>query len=175
MDPLAFPVLAGTLLTEAVRFLFDRASAVLDRRAGRVSVEEPEQVPGQPQPLLVRAPALTDERVARITGAHGALRVYLSRPEFLHSDDNDLRELLGRLRRDLEEVYGRRLPFGDEKETDRPGVEVSQQADSLRGKQVGMRVRGDITERGQARVDQKAGTIEETGEQVGIDVEGTIG
>ena len=36
MDPLAFPVLAGTLLTEAVRFLFDLASAVLDRRAGRV-------------------------------------------------------------------------------------------------------------------------------------------
>ncbi|MFI8290610.1 hypothetical protein ACIGBL_15915 [Streptomyces sp. NPDC085614] len=148
---------------------------MLDRRAGRVPVEEPEQVPEQPQPLLVRAPALTDERVARITGAHGALRVYLSRPEFLKGDDNELRELLGRLRRDLEEVYGRRLPFGDEKEADRPGVEVSQRTDSLLGKQVGMRVGGDITERGRARVDQEAGTIEETGEQVGIEVEGTIG
>ncbi|MEU5646401.1 hypothetical protein AB0H26_43545 [Streptomyces milbemycinicus] len=175
MDPLAFPVLAGTLLTEAVRFLFDRASAVLDRRAGRVPVAEPEQVPGQTQPLLVRAPALTDERVARITGAHGALRVYLSRPEFLRSDDIELRELLGRLRRDLEEAYGRRLPFGDETEADRPGVEVSQRADSLHGKQVGMRVGSGITERGRARVNQEAGTIEETGEQVGIEVEGTIG
>ncbi|MEU3995614.1 hypothetical protein AB0E76_07290 [Streptomyces fungicidicus] len=175
MDALAFPVLAGTLLTEAVRFLFDRAGAVLDRRAGRVPVEEPEQVSGRTQPLLVRAPALTDERVARITEAHGALRVYLSRPEFLQGDDTELRKLLGRVRRDLEEVYGRRLPFGDEREGDRPGVEVSQRADSLHGKQVGMRVGGDITERGQARVDQEARTIEETGEQVGIEVEGSIG
>ncbi|MYY08861.1 hypothetical protein GT204_08075 [Streptomyces sp. SID4919] len=175
MDPFAFPVLAGTLLTEAVRFLFDRASAVLDRRAGRVPVEEPEQVQAQTQPLLVRSPALTDERVARITGAHGALRVYLSRPEFLQGDDTELRQLLGQIRRDLEEVYGCRLPFGDEKEADRPGVEVSQRADTLRGKQVGMRVGGDITERGRARVDQEAGTIEARGEQVGIEVEGTIG
>ncbi len=175
MDPLAFPVLAGTMLTEAVRFLFDRASAVLDRRTGRASVEEPEQVPGQTEPLLVRASALTDERVARITGAHGALRVYLSRPAFIQGDDTELRKVLGRLRRDLEEVYGRRLPFGDEKEADRPGVEVSQRADSLHGKQLGMRVGRDITERGRARVDQEAGTIEETGEQVGIEVEGTIG
>ncbi|MFJ2019627.1 hypothetical protein [Streptomyces nodosus] len=148
---------------------------MLDRRAGRVPVEEPEQVPGQTQPLLVRAPALTDERVARVTGAHGALRVYLSRPEFLQGNDIELRKILGRLRRDLEEVYGRRLPFGDEKEADRPGVQVSQRADSLHGKQVGMRVGGDITERGRARVDQQAGTVEETGEQVGIEVEGTIG
>lgn len=175
MDPLAFPVLAGTLLTEAVRFLFDRAGAVLDRRAGRVPVETPEQVPGQTQPLLVMAPALTDERVARIAGAHGALHVYLSRPEFLQGDDIHLRKLLGRLRRDLEEVYGCGLPFGDEKEADRPGVEISQSADSLHGKQVGMRVGGDITERGRARIDQEAGTIEETGEQVGIEVEGSIG
>ncbi|WP_435843378.1 hypothetical protein [Streptomyces fungicidicus] len=148
---------------------------MLDRRAGRVPVEEPEQVSGRTQPLLVRAPALTDERVARITEAHGALRVYLSRPEFLQGDDTELRKLLGRVRRDLEEVYGRRLPFGDEREGDRPGVEVSQRADSLHGKQVGMRVGGDITERGQARVDQEARTIEETGEQVGIEVEGSIG
>ncbi|MGW3660670.1 hypothetical protein ACWD6R_35705 [Streptomyces sp. NPDC005151] len=175
MDPLAFPVLAGTVLTEAVKFLFDRASAVLDRRTGRVPIDEPEQTPGQTQPLLVRAPSLTDERVARITGAHGALRVYLSRPEFLQGDDTELREVLGRLRRDLEEVYGRRLPFGEERNADRPGVEVSQRADSLYGKQVGMRVGGDITERGRARVDQEAVTIEETGEQVGIEVEGTIG
>ncbi|WP_030898527.1 hypothetical protein [Streptomyces sp. NRRL F-5126] len=175
MDPFAFPVLAGTLLTEAVRFLFDRASAVMDRRAGRVPVEEPEQVPGQTQPLLVMAPKLTDERVARITGAHGALRVYLSRPKYLQGDDTELRRVLGCLRRDLEEVYGRRLPFGDEKEADRPGVEVSQQADSLHGRQVGMRVGGDITERGRARVDQNARTIEETGEQVGIEVDGSIG
>ncbi|MGV9395131.1 hypothetical protein [Streptomyces sp. NPDC003668] len=148
---------------------------MLDRRAGRVPVGQPEQVPGRAQPLLVSAPALTDERVARITEAHGALRVYLSRPEFLQGDDSELRELLGGLRRDLEEVYGRRLPFGTEREGDRPGVEVSQRADSLHGKQVGMRVGGDITERGQARVDQEAKSIEETGEQVGIEVEGTLG
>lgn len=174
MDPLAFPVLAGTVLTEAVRFLFDRASAVLDRRAGRVTVDEPEQISGQIGPLLATTTELTDERVARITGAHGALRVYLSRPEFLQGEDADLRELLGRLRRDLEEVYGRRLPFGNERDEDRPRVEISQRTDSLHGKQVGMRV-GGITERGRARVVQDAGTIEETGEQVGIEVKGTIG
>ncbi|MET7360485.1 hypothetical protein ABZS76_18825 [Streptomyces sp. NPDC005562] len=174
MDALAFPTLAGTILSEAVKFLFDRASSVLDRRAGRVPAEGPEQVAGQAQPLLVRPQALTDERVSRITGAHGALRVYLSRPELLVGDDAELKEVLGRLRRDLEEVYGRRLPFGDEKEADRPGVEISQQADLLYGKQVGMRV-GGITERGRAHIDQNAGTVEATGEQVGIEVEGTLG
>lgn len=172
MDPLAFPMLAGTVLTEAVRFLFDRASAVLDRRAGRVAVEEPEQVPGQTEPLLVRATELTDERIERITRDQGSLRVYLSRPEFLQGEDPELRELLGRLRRDLEEVYGRRLPFGEEE--DRPGVEVSQRTDFLHGKQVGMRVKG-VTERGRARVEQDTGTIGEAAEQVGIQVEGSIG
>ncbi|MCX4823196.1 hypothetical protein OG883_25570 [Streptomyces sp. NBC_01142] len=174
MDPLAFPVLAGTVLTEAVKFLFERAGAVLDRRAGRVTAEEREQVPGQTQPLLARPTELTEERVARITGAHAALRVYLSRPEFLQGEDTDLRELLGRLRRDLEEVYGRRLPFGEESKEDRPGVEISQRTETLQGKQVGMRV-GGITERGRARVEQDTGVIEETGEQVGIEIEGTIG
>lgn len=112
MDPLSFPVLAGTMLTEAVKFLFDRAGAVLDRRAGRVPVEEPEQVAGRSAALQVRAAELTDARVERLSQAQGALRVYLSRPNLLQGDDDDLRDLLAQLRRDLEEVYGCGLPFG---------------------------------------------------------------
>ncbi|MCI4085655.1 hypothetical protein MRQ86_36250 [Streptomyces sp. MMS21 TC-5] len=174
MDPLTFPMLAGTILSEAVRFLFDRASAVLDRRAGRVPVEEPEEGPRQGEQLLVRPAELTDARIERITQAHGALRVYLSRPSLLQSEDTELRDLLGVLRRDLEEIYGRQLPFGDEQKEHRPGVEVSQHADLVNNKQVGVRSRG-ITERGRVRVVQEAGTIGETGEQVGLEIEGTIG
>ncbi|MEU2910336.1 hypothetical protein ACFYM3_24190 [Streptomyces massasporeus] len=173
MDPLAFPVLAGTVFTEAVKFLFDRASAVLDRRAGRVPVEEPESVVGQPSALQVRAGELTDSRVERISQAQGALQVYLSRPGLLQGDDEGLRELLGQLRRDLEVVYGCALPFGDEHRP-RPGAEVTQHADEVSGQQVGIRAQG-MTAEGRARVVQTAKTITESGEQVGLHFDGTIG
>ncbi|MBQ1113483.1 hypothetical protein [Streptomyces sp. C3-3] len=173
MDPLVFPVLAGTVLTEAVRFLFDRASAVLDRRAGRVPIEEPELVAGRSETLQVRAAELTDARVERIMQAQGALRVYQSRPNLLQGDDEELRDLLGHLRRDLEEVYGSALPFGDEQRP-RPGAEVSQHADEISGQQVGIRAQG-MTAMGRARVVQTAKTITETGEQVGLHINGSIG
>ncbi|MFI0715425.1 hypothetical protein GTW98_03900 [Streptomyces sp. SID8375] len=173
MDPLSFPVLAGTMLTEAVKFLFDRAGAVLDRRAGRVPVEEPEQVTGRSAALQVRAAELTDARVERLSQAQGALRVYLSRPNLLQGDDDDLRDLLSQLRRDLEEVYGCSLPFGDE-ERPRSGAEVSQHADEVSGQQVGIRAQS-MTVNGRARVVQTAKTITETGEQVGLHIDGSIG
>ncbi|MFF5726535.1 hypothetical protein [[Kitasatospora] papulosa] len=173
MDPLAFPVLAGAVLTEAVKFLFDRASAVLDRRAGRVPVEEPERVAGLPDTLQVRAAELTDARMERISQAQGAVRVYLSRPDLLQGDDEGLRELLGQLRRDLEEAYGHSLPFGDEQRP-RLGAEVSQHADEISGQQVGIRARG-LTDKGRARVVQTAKTITESGEQVGLQFDGPIG
>ncbi|WP_234324690.1 hypothetical protein [Streptomyces albus] len=173
VDPLAFPVLAGTVLTEAVRFLFDRASAVLDRRAGRVPVEEPESVAGRPSALQVRAGELTDARVERISQAQGALRVYLSRPDLLQGEDEGLRDLLGQLRRDLEEVYGCSLPFGDEQRP-QPGAEVSQHADEISGQQVGIRAQG-MTAKGRARAVQTSRTITETGEQVGMHFDGPIG
>ncbi|WP_326766119.1 hypothetical protein OG978_17430 [Streptomyces sp. NBC_01591] len=173
MDPLAFPVLAGAVLTEAVKFLFDRASAVLDRRAGRVPVEEPERVAGLPDTLQVRAAELTDARMERISQAQGAVRVYLSRPDLLQGDDEGLRELLGQLRRDLEEAYGRGLPFGDEQRP-RLGAEVSQHADEISGQQVGIRAQG-LTDKGRARVVQTAKTITESGEQVGLQFDGPIG
>ncbi|MGW1792387.1 hypothetical protein ACWCO0_28160 [Streptomyces tubercidicus] len=173
MDPLSFPVLAGTMLTEAVKFLFDRAGAVLDRRAGRVPVEEPEQVAGRSAALQVRAAELTDARVERLSQAQGALRVYLSRPNLLQGDDDDLRDLLAQLRRDLEEVYGCGLPFGDE-ERPRPGAEVSQHADEVSGQQVGIRAQS-MTANARARVVQTAKTITETGEQVGLHIDGSIG
>ncbi|WP_411574436.1 hypothetical protein [Streptomyces fradiae] len=173
MDPLAFPMLAGTVLTEAVRFLFERASAVLDRRAGRVPVEEPESVAGRADTLQVRAGELTDARVERISQAQGALRVYLSRPDLLQEDDDGLRDLLGQLRRDLEEVYGCSLSFGDEQRP-RPGADVFQHADEISGQQVGIRAEG-MTAKGRAQVVQTAKTITDTGEQVGLHFDGPIG
>lgn len=173
MDPMAFPALAGTVLTEAVKFLFDRAGAVLDRRAGRVAIDEPECVAGQAELLRVRAAELTDARVERINQAQGALRVYLSRPGLLQGDDEALRNLLSQLRRDLEEVYGCGLPFGDEQRP-RPGAEVSQHADEISGQQVGIRAQG-MTAEGRVRVVQTAKTITETGEQVGLHFDGLIG
>ncbi|WP_423833662.1 hypothetical protein [Streptomyces manipurensis] len=173
MDPLGFPMLVGAVLTEAVKFLFDRASAVLDRRAGRVPIDEPDRVAGRSDTLRVRTAELTDVRVERISQAQGALRVYLSRPDLLQGDDEGVRELLGQLRRDLEEVYGCGLPFGDEQRP-RPGAEVSQHADEISGQRVGIRAQG-MTAQGRARVVQTAKTITETGEQVGLHFDGPIG
>lgn len=174
MDLLAFPALAGPVLVETVKFLFDRAGAVLDRRTGRVPLEEPEQVPGHAEPLRIRPQELTDIRIDRLSQAQGALRVYLSRPDFLQGDDADLRELLGTLRRDLEEIYGRGLPFGEEEQRPNPGVGVSQRAAFVANRQIGVRSRGIAPGAG-VQVVQDAGIIGESGEQVGVEVEGTIG
>ncbi|WP_328377955.1 hypothetical protein OHB13_19505 [Streptomyces sp. NBC_00440] len=175
MDPLTFPMLAGTALTEAVKFLFDRAGAVLDRRAGRVPVEEPEHVEGQVGPLTVRPAELSSARIERITEARGALQVYLTRPALMQADGPGLRDLLGALRLDLEEIYGRQLPFGDEEERpSRPGVSVTQRAEQLTGSQVGVRAQ-DISRTGRVRVDQSARVIEAAAEQVGVEIDGTIG
>lgn len=169
MDPLAFPVLAGTVLTEAVKFLFDRAATILDRRAGRASVE-PELVTGEAEPLSAE---LTEPRIARIMQAQGALSVYLARPELLRGDDEGLREILGRLRADLEAIYGRRFLFGAEQHT-RPGVEVFQHADHIANKQVGVRSHG-VSGTARVQVTQTAKIIGATGEQVGVEIEGSIG
>ncbi|MYS79484.1 hypothetical protein [Embleya scabrispora] len=173
MDALAFPVLAGTMLSEAVRFLFDRANAVLDRRAGRVPIDEPERLAGQAEALQVRPTELTDGRVERITQAQGALRVYMSRPGLLHSDDEELRDLLGRLRRDLEEVYGCTLPVGEE-ERPQPSATVSQHSNTNSGKQIAVLAQR-ITGTGQARVVQSTNTNEAGAELIGVQIEGSIG
>lgn len=168
-------MLIGTALTEAVKFLFDRAGAVLDRRAGRVPLEEPEEVEGRGEPLTVRPAELSSARIERITEARGALQVYLTRPALLQGDDPGLRELLGALRLDLEEIYGRQLPFGEEEERPaRPGVSVTQRADQLAGHQVGVRAQG-ISQKGRVHVDQAARVIEASAEQVGTEIDGTIG
>ncbi|MGA4539021.1 hypothetical protein ACPA54_03420 [Uniformispora flossi] len=173
MDPIAFPILAGTVLNEAVRFLFDRAGAVLDRRSGRTPLEEPDQVSGHSELFRVQPSELTDGRVERLTQAHGALGVFLSHPDLLRGDNPELRELLGRLRTDLEAVYGRSLPFGEELSA-RPGVEAVQRSEHVRGRQVGVRAQG-ISAAGRARVEQEARIIDDSGEQVGFEIEGQIG
>jgi hypothetical protein len=175
MDPLTFPMLVGTALTEAVKFLFDRAGAVLDRRSGRVPLEEPEEVEGRSGPYTVHPSELSAARIERITEARGALQVYLARPALLQGGDPELRQLLGGLRLDLEEIYGRQLPFGDEEERPaRPGVSVTQRTDHLAGHQVGVRAQG-ISQQGRVRVDQSARVIEASAEQVGTEIDGTIG
>ncbi|MEU2758461.1 hypothetical protein DI273_12065 [Streptomyces violascens] len=173
MDPMTFPVLAAPLLGEAGRFLLNRASSVLDRWSGRVPGDEPEQIAEQPEALRIRSAELTDTRIERITQAQGALTVYLSRPELLQGDDERLRELLGQLRHDLEEVYGRGFPFGEEQRP-QPGVFISQRADLVDNKQVGVRAQG-IAGTAHVQVDQSAKTIGKTAEQVGAEIEGTIG
>lgn len=81
--------------------------------------------------------------------------------------------MLGRLRQDLEEIYGLGFSFGEEQRP-RPGVNVSQHADRVQNRQIGVRSKG-INERASVRVVQNAQTISDTGEQVGVEIEGTIG
>ncbi|MFG2918024.1 hypothetical protein ACGF0D_34675 [Kitasatospora sp. NPDC048298] len=173
MDPLSFPVLTGTVLQEAVKFLFDRAAAALDRRAGRAPLA-PERQTGHAEPLQPRLAELTETRIERIMQAQGALGVYLARPELLQGDDERLRELLSHLRADLEAIYGQKFAFGSEKQPPRPGVEVRQRADSVINRQVGVRAHG-VSETARVQVIQTARTIEATGEQVGVEIEGPIG
>ncbi|MFJ4652125.1 hypothetical protein ACIP5Y_12745 [Nocardia sp. NPDC088792] len=172
MDPIAFPVLAGALLNEAIRFLFNRANAVLDRRAGRMPVEEPEQIAGQPHPLLVHAEALADDdRIERVAQARDVLEQYLADPDRAREGDEDLRQVLAALKRDLEAIYGQEFVFAEQ----RPGptVDVSQNVDSIADTVTGVKATR-VGGQAKVHVDQKSTRVESGGSMTGADL-GSIG
>jgi hypothetical protein len=177
-DPIAFPTLAGAALTGAITFMYNRIGAVMDRRSGRVSPEQPDLVEGLPEPLVVRMHTLTPERVARLTSYAETLRHYRDGPQLLRGGDAELRQTLAGLRRELENVYDVAFEFpGDEScptSANRPVVRVDQSADFLLGSRRGVIANG-VSGSAEVHVTQRDHVIGPNAESIGVEIDGTIG
>lgn len=140
-DPLAFPILAGSALTQAFGFIYGRLAALHDRR------HVPKAGPGhqaQPTAQAASAAVLPDEPDETALRRHGTevdlltllLKTYSSHPDRIVAGDEQLREALGRGRTVLEDVFGRYITFSGE---DRPqsGIRVNQQVGVVAGSVTG--------------------------------------
>ncbi len=176
-EPWSFPVLAGAALTGAIGFLYSRIGAVLDRRAGRLSAEEPEVVDGWDRPLEMRLEALDTAGYERLAERADALRALLEHPERCRGDDPSLMQLLSGVRDDLEAVYAVTFRFGDEPSTDGsqgPVVRVRQEAEEADTKVLGVGARG-ITGNAEVDITQKIDRLRPGSEMTGLQIDGTIG
>lgn len=165
MEPISLAVLSGAALTEGIRFLYDQAGTLLERRRDRQQtpdvVAEPD-ILGEPDE--VRAQALEDHiRALRSDLAPLADPAY----EDSEEADGDLLWRADALRAVLECVYGTRVVFSDE---NRPATEVFSQVrvEEVRG--YAAAVRGDAGTKGRLRARMHVRQVEAGGEVIGVDL-----
>lgn len=173
VDPISFPFLAGAALTGAVNFLYNRLGAVLDRRHGKIAADTPEVIEGHTTPVQLHLDALDEGEMARLEQLAQQLRIYQEHPEILREDDQNLRRLLGEVRKDLEAIYGLPLRF-DGEENAEPGIRIIQESEEVEGVQRAIKARA-VSPNAQIATDQRARVIRRGGEQTGLEIEGTIG
>jgi len=174
MEPLTLSALAASALTQAVKFLYDRAGAALDRRATakqNVGNLDSEVLANPLEPLRINSTALTVDRVARLERARGELSAYVQdRP--ISPDDQDLLATLTRVREDLEAVYGQRFTFVGEQRP-RARVSVRQDEDHVDGAVTGIAASG-LSGTVDVSVEQRAGVVHRDGEVTGLRLDGTL-
>jgi hypothetical protein len=124
MDSLA--VLSASALSEGVRFLFDQARLLLERRRSDRGVdgeaaEEPDGVVRLPSEAFTgtldtrrRDEAALAESAPALRELRAALFPYLDDEESIQPGDAELLRLVDRLRQLLEAVYGQRITFASE-------------------------------------------------------------
>ncbi|MEU9025746.1 hypothetical protein [Actinomadura sp. NPDC048394] len=176
-DPLSFPFLEGAALSGAVTFMYNRVSAALDRRAGRSSTGQQEEAGSETSQLTPHTERMNEDRVRRFVEYATWLRG-LEQNEHLNGSDHDLRRFLGRIREELEEVYGMGFAFGPgEKRKPRGSgavVDVFQTAETVDGHLRGVRARG-VAENADVRIIQGLGNVGNGAEATGLEIDGTIG
>ncbi|WP_354644651.1 hypothetical protein [Kitasatospora camelliae] len=183
VDPLA--VLSTSALSEGVRFLFDQARSLLDRRrrdraAAEASAEEsaggvvqlpPEAFTGS---IDTRSPdeAALAEAAPALRALRAELFPYIDAPESIRPGDADLLRLVRQLRQVLEAVYGQRITFATEAgERDVSGTRVDAFIDiaEIAGKVTAVEA-GRISG-GQFRVKVHSERVEPGGEVTGVRAE----
>jgi hypothetical protein len=164
-DPVSLAALSGTALTEGIRFLYDQAGSVLERRRDRRDRRDRKDTPeivAEPRVLL----APDEQRANELEDEIRALR------EDLSADGGELgtEDLLWRadaLRILLESVYRTRLVFVGE---NRPDAEVYSdvEVNVLRGYAAAIRADAGTGSRLRARL--RVQSVEAGGEAVGVDL-----
>jgi hypothetical protein len=172
-DPLGFPALAGSALTQAFGFLYGRLAVLLDRRsAARDSPAftanfQSSSIIDKSAALRVNEDALLHWGV-QLEALAETLGVYHDHPELVHGQDERLRRNLGRLREALEAIYGQRLVFEGE-EPQAHGVRIDQRVDEIAGEVIGIDA-GEIASEAQVDVVQTSGTVKEGAKLLGAKV-----
>jgi hypothetical protein len=171
-DPLGFPVLAGSAITQAFGFLYGRLAALLDRRAAgadeaALDHELPPGLVGRLAPLEVDQHALARLRTT-LESLDDALGVYKDNPSLLNAEDERLRRSLGRLRNALEAVYHQRFTFEGEQRSP-TSVKVEQWTDEVAGELTGLTA-DDITSGARGEVKQVSKKISREGRVMGAKI-----
>jgi hypothetical protein len=172
LDPLGFPVLASSAITQAFGFLYGRLASLLDRRSAApdesvLDYEQPSGLIGHLAPLEIDQDALVRLRTV-LESLDDALGIYKDNPGLLNAEDERLRRNLGRLRGVLEAVYHQRFTFEGE-ERPSTGVKVEQWVDEVVGELTGLTAE-DITSGARGEVKQVSKKISRDGRVIGAKI-----
>ncbi len=149
MDPMLLS-LGSAGLGHAVKFLFDRASAALDRRAAKNTSDEVEE-------------AAEDTPARELTGSLKTLEVYRANNLPMNPEDPLLVDAVDRVHAALERVEGNPI---DVVAAVRSIIDVDQEADEVTGTMTGAHV-GKPQPGTSTHVRQRVGTVGEGGSVTG--------
>lgn len=163
-DTVALATMTGPMIGAAFKFLFDRASAVLDRRRANKDNAELDSLKTWDG---IEEQASTE----KLRSAMNALEVY-------HDNDLELRpddvKLVGHLETVIDELQRIEGTSIDIDAVARAGVVVRVESDDVEGKVTGLEV-GEITETGRADVSVHTRSVGPGGEATGLKIEGRLG
>ena len=177
MDPLSLSALGAVGLSHAFKFLFDRASATLDRRAAqRTSMTSAEGensvVAGGEAAARSAGDAATaqvDPHVAAVAAAElaaslGTLQVYRAKKLEIDPQDSTLVQTLHRMHAALEQIEGDAIDLTSAVEA---SIRVDQTIDEVRGSVIGAEA-GPNSSLNRAEVNQRMHTVHEGGSVIGF-------
>lgn len=173
-DAIAFPVLAGSAVTQFFGFGYAQLGEIVtgwrEKRAGKSRPIEilpiPEELAPVAEPLVIREEVLS-VRFAELEALQERLRGY--RGQELDGGDPALRQALADLRSALEEVFEAELSFRGEYRA-KAAVYVNQNVEDLHGRAIAMRI-GSAGAAADAQVEQRIGTVHEGGEATGLQID----
>ncbi|MFD7324025.1 hypothetical protein ACFV9D_23470 [Streptomyces sp. NPDC059875] len=189
MEPITLTVLGSVVLAEGVKFLYEQAGELLQRRRERNGADGAEGANGSdPVTLEVAEPGLfagtvepaqADIEVVQqfredLTVFWQVLAPYANGITDIDPADATLLETADAVRNILEAIYGRRLTFAGENRTERAlAVSGEVRAEEVAGSVAGVRARGVTSGRVEGRV--VARTVRQGGTVSGVEIQGDIG
>ncbi|WP_406179799.1 hypothetical protein [Streptomyces sp. NBC_01006] len=189
MEPITLAVVSSLVLTEGVKFLYQEAGQLLQRRRGQGATDGGEGTgAGGPVTLAVTEPGLFAGAVAPapadaevvlrfredLTALWQVLAPYAHGITDIDPADRNLLDTADAVRNILEAVYGQRLTFaGETRAEEGPVVSGLVRAEEIAGDVAGVRARGVRTGRVVGQVE--AGRVTQDGTVSGIEIQDDIG
>lgn len=172
-DPLGFPTLAASAITQAFGFLYGRLAMLLDRHDARRDKEDHPDHENRKKEARIVISGPADETVLEelrpsLQTLADILKVYDKNPEMLDGEDGMLRHHLGCLRAALEAIYHQRIAFAGE-EARSSGVDIEQDAEDVSGELIGL-IGREVSRSAQVGVSQRLKKVHKGGKAVGAKI-----